>query len=48
MRELVREFVAQAWVGDKLAIAVALVAFYERCNQCLLVVHCRSLAQNPG
>ena len=48
MRELVGEFVAQAWIGKNLPLTVAFAALHERSNECMLVVHGRSVAQKPG
>jgi hypothetical protein len=38
----------QAWVGEDLPITVALAALHERRDDWKLVVHGRSVAQNPG
>jgi hypothetical protein len=35
---------AQVWVGEDLPVTVALVALHERRDECLLVVHGRSVA----
>ena len=45
--ELVSKLVAQARVGKDLPVTVAFAALHERRNECLLVVHVRSVAQNP-
>ena len=45
MREPVGELTAQAWIGEKLPVAVALVAQDERIDECVLDVHERSVAR---
>jgi len=40
-------FVAQAWVGKDLAVTGAFAALHERRDECMLVVHGRSVAQKP-
>jgi hypothetical protein len=47
VRELVGELVTQAWVGEDLPVTVPFTALHECRDECLLVVHGRSLAQNP-
>jgi len=43
-REPVGEFVAQTWVGEDLPVTVAFAALHGRRDECLLVVHGKSVA----
>ena len=47
MRELVGELVAQAWLREDLPVTVAFAALHERRDECMLVVHNWSVAQDP-